>query len=1763
MKTKFMRALALVLAMVLLVTGVPTQAFAEPIDGTAQETIQETEQVDISGEGTTLDGQETTSPDDTNVQDPEQTVKGGAVTDTETQETVSDNLVTDETKVETTVSANTVSANTISGTEGEFYRSLTADEMSAKAALSSDVSVLGSAQEGTDYVSKELIYLCDTEEEAKEAATAYHAIVKSFQYGVAVLEIQESAEQEKGSSVLSAVTKAADATNNLPAVYPNYLRHTCSVNTNNEHFNDPFTKTNHDMFQWYHEKVNSKFVWEAEEQGTIESPDDIVVAVIDTGINTSHQDLSSIIVEAKSVVDGHTELDENGHGSNVAGIIANIANTVGGRGVAEGVKVMAIRVSQRNTSGKYTGQDMGAMSDAAILAALNYAAGSTKNVRVINMSLGGTYYSSSYEAPIKNAREKGIVIVASAGNSNSRGDFYPAYMDGVISVAALNSNMKKASFSNYSPKVDISAPGGEGTADAKATDFYRLEELYASYKGEDNAYSGMCGTSQAAPVVAATAALVIKNVEDYESNRSELTADRVEECLESTAQKISTGYATGAGCVDAAAALGLDTTVSEPVSNIASGQKIASGTTITLDLPDDHEDAVIYYTINGKIPSSTDMEKTGTFIYDSNTGISLNGKGSVTVKAFALLYGKISKTASYTYKYDDSLVGSVTVTSKTGSGEIGVGKKLKLQTEVLPIYAKNQKLVWSSSDTALATVSTAGEVTALAEGDVTITAITTDGSNIQTPFAVTIKPLATAVVGSSDAEYNPCNLAIGQEYSIADSYMIYPSEASQAVTYASSNNKVVTVDSVGLLKAVGSGKATVTFTAADGSGFKDSYQVQVTSVADELVITDKAGLDKTATTLTPVVTYKRNGTVIKPDDSTLSWSFVNGGEYASINPKTGVVKVNGGLSSAQSVKIRAQYQSIYADYDFMIYPLTTGFSYKSGVGNTLSITSGYPLEFKDEFINVAPSATMDVYKYTSSNPSVVSVNATTGHMCTIKPGKATITMTAQDGSKKSCKINFTVYNRLSGVSISNKGNIKVLYPGKSITYEAVASPSTEKLASPYQYWLINNSTVENEYLKIQKGKVTAKSDAAGITDVEKYDICYRYYPSYYEYLFYYNSNYHGAVAAVEVYPAGTTRVNIPTTLNINGIGEKETLTPTSIPDNACQKYYTYTTSNAKVAKVYTDGTILAVGNGTANITVTAGDGSGKKAVCKVTVAQPVTDITVSSKNNQTVLGAGKSLQMTATTNTDAKNKAVTWSVDNTSAATISTKGVLKAKTPLTFGTRVTVTATAADGSGIFNTMDITLYPLATSLTGVPKTMELGTVDVGAYQTEDYFSIQVAPDTACRDNFTVTSSKPAVATATRTGDIVTVTAVSKGTTDIKVVANDGSGKSATCKVTVVKPVESITIASKTGSSVLAAGKSMQFSAVVDAAASNKGITWEFINPESMNQYATLNAKNGTLQAKSNFNEVQFISVKAKAADKSGLESSSLSVALHPTAIASIGITDTNDQPIPKNTVVLYNGNAGGDLNYPNSRGFKLTGVDDLEKFSVTSSNNAIADVTKSGCGFEVTASGKAGTAKVTVKALDGSGKSATLTVTVRRLMDNLYVKSSTGIYDLASGKTLQMSATTSSDATNKKITWDLNDEDKSFASISQRGVLTANKELTAIQIVTVKANAVEGIAEGLRQVTLYPATTTVSITGSNTISVGSNAIITVAAPTTQGSDTPCQKFKVTYTTGSIKVYQTNGSTTNYKVVGLKKGTGTITATALDGSGKKATFKVTVQ
>lgn len=235
------------------------------------------------------------------------------------------------------------------------------------------------------------------------------------------------------------------------------------------------------------EQCEAPEIWQSGERG-----ENVVVAVLDTGVDMNHPDLKNNIIGGRNFTpEGNYKdyTDRNGHGTHCAGTIAASGEILG---VAPDAKLLICKVLDRHGSGNYW----------SIIEGIRYATKwkgpNGEKVRIISMSLGGSENDSKLEEAILEAAARGILIVVASGNEGDNNEetyedqSYPSMYNECITVAACNEEKKLAAFSNNHKQVDVIAAG------------VQVLSTYPQSK-----YAKLSGTSMATPHVSGMLALLI------------------------------------------------------------------------------------------------------------------------------------------------------------------------------------------------------------------------------------------------------------------------------------------------------------------------------------------------------------------------------------------------------------------------------------------------------------------------------------------------------------------------------------------------------------------------------------------------------------------------------------------------------------------------------------------------------------------------------------------------------------------------------------------------------------------------------------------------------------------------------------------------------------------------------------------------------------------------------------------------------------------------------------------------------------------------------------------------------------------------------------------------------------------------------------------------------------------------------------------------------------------------------------------------------
>ena len=663
-------------------------------------------------------------------------------------------------------------------------------------------------------------------------------------------------------------------------------------------------------------------------------------------------------------------------------------------------------------------------------------------------------------------------------------------------------------------------------------------------------------------------------------------------------------------------------------------------------------------------------------------------------------------------------------------------------TTFTPGYAANKQVTWSSSNTAVATVSSAGLVTGKKAGTAVIRATAKDGSGVYGQCTVTVKQYVTQLTLSSTS------VPVIPGKTVTLGITALPADASdKQVSWASSNTAVATVSSAGVVTGLRLGTATITATAKDGSGVKAICTVTVGQPAASVTLNlpkITIGVGQAVSTVTAGVLPAN--AIIKQ----VSWS--------SSNSTVAKVDVTGKITGVKTGTATITATAADGSRKAASVVVTVVSAGRGVTGIKLSLTSAtvYVKKTLTLKATITPtSVSNSTVQWVSSNTAVATVS--NGVVTGVAPGSATITAISSSGISARCTITVTDVP-VSSVTLS-KTSISILI-GSAYQLTATVLPADAK--NKTLTWTSSNVTIATVDTT---GKVTAKALGTATITAK-------------------SNNGKTAACLVTVNPVKITALTLSpasTTISIGKgevLGKKITLKANITPTNATIRTFNWTTTNSKVATVDQNGVVTSVGYGTAIIRATAKDGSGVYGQSTVTVKKYVTQLTLSRTSAPVIPGKTVTLGITVLP-ADAFDKQVSWASSNTAVATVSSAGVV---TGLRLGT-ATITATAKDGSGVKAICTVTVGQPAASVT-----LNLPKITIGVGQAVSTVTAGVLPANAIIKQVSWSSSNSTVAKVDVTGKI---TGVKTGTATITATAADGSRKAASVVVTVVSAGRGVT------------------------------------------------------------------------------------------------------------------------------------------------------------------------------------------------------------------------------------------------------------------------------------------------------------------------------------------------------------------------------------
>ena len=1030
--------------------------------------------------------------------------------------------------------------------------------------------------------------------------------------------------------------------------------------------------------------------------------------------------------------------------------------------------------------------------------------------------------------------------------------------------------------------------------------------------------------------------------------------------------------------------------------------------------------------------------------YVDDKGVVVGKREGVAIITCTTVDGGFSDTCKVSV-----VISAQNVTLNKTSVKIEAGYNYQLVATVTPANTTNKTVVWSSSDETVAKVNSNGLVSVLAGGTCVITATTVSGVSASCTLTVIEYPSGVEV------DSNVRNMYVGQVATLTAT--VLPLTATNRdVTWSTSNDKIVSVNAKGVITALSRGTAIITAKTKVG-GYTATCAV---TVGDKVSVTgliiDSASLDMIkGDSYTILATIEPSNA----SEKTINWSSSNT-SVATVSDTGVVVAVGTGDAVITAVTRDGSYQK---QCKVSVTQPVTGISVTF---DTIKLAKGKSKTLK---ANIEPAdATNKKLIWESSDETVATVTSS-GVIRAKAPGYATILVTTEDGGySASCNVN--VYTAVTGVSIPAetvnipKGEKRILTatiePADAQNQELTWTSSNTDVAK------IDSVTGQITGRAIGTAKITVTTADGGFSD--------------------------SCIVEVVQLATGVTLSFSSVALDA---GKTKTITAAVTPSSATLKSVTWSSSNTAVAKVSSTGKITAVAAGTATITATSKDGAAS-ATCKVTVKQPATKVILKSTSGTDMtkttmkIAVGSSKTVVATLKPDnVTNSEVKFATSNKSIATVSEKGVVKG---LKAGT-VTITVTSADGYAS-QSCKIKIY---TPVKSVSLNKTSLTLKEGSSSTVTH---TVSPSNATYTSVKWTSSNYDVATVDSNGKI---TAKSVGYAEITATTTEG-GKTAVCKVSVVKPVTGVSL-SKSSLRVEVGDKVTLKATIKPSDASNQTVSWK----SSASSVASVSSS-GVVTAK----KLGTATITVTTADGSFKKTCKVEV-----------VKKVKGVELNKSSATIYLGNTltlKADVTPSDATNPAVT---------FTSSDKNIATVSSKGVVTPVSP----GTVTITVKTADGE-YTDTCKVTVKRAVTGISLNKTAA--EVKSDSTLILKATIKpSNATEKTVTWSTSN--KKVATVSDKGVVTPVGKGTA----TITAKSENGL-KATCKVTVYQVVTGVKLSESATVYAGEKVTLKATVQPTNANNQA-----VTWSSSNTAVAKVSSKGV---VTGVKSGTAVITVKTAEGN-----------
>ncbi len=555
-------------------------------------------------------------------------------------------------------------------------------------------------------------------------------------------------------------------------------------------------------------------------------------------------------------------------------------------------------------------------------------------------------------------------------------------------------------------------------------------------------------------------------------------------------------------------------------------------------------------------------------------------------------------------------------------------RSFKISATVMPDFASDKSVVWSSSNENVAVVTKNGEVTGVGAGTAIITCKTADGKvSSQCTVNVRKKVQVQNITLSYGSNTNLESKALYKGKSFVAVAQVSPSNATfKDIKWSSSDSTVAAVDSQGRVTAIKAGKAVIKCTSVDNPMVFAACTVTVKVKATGIVMSqatmkvyETKSKTLTATVLPSDATNKN--VTWKSNDKTIA-KVNSSGNVTGVKPGTTYIVAT---SADGSFVARCKVTVVDLINTTKVTLSKTSLSIKDGSTATLKAT-------------VSPSnATYKTVSWSSSNKKVATVDAN-GKIKAVAPGTVYITAKTKDtGKTAKCKV--TVKAVVPTSVKFTKTSVTVNY-GEIVKIKNLAVVSPSNATDKTLKWTSSNpSIVKVSQAGNVKGLKAGKSAVITVTT---------------------NSGKKTAQITVKVAHVKPTSVKLNKTSVTLSKGGTVTLTPSFAPSNTTVKTVTWSTSDKSVVTVNSKGVVKAVTNGTAVITCKTSN--GKTASCKVTVKViPVKGVYIEESGGLIMYKGSTYTLKAVVVPSNASNKNVTWVSSDTSIATVNSKGKVTAK----------------------------------------------------------------------------------------------------------------------------------------------------------------------------------------------------------------------------------------------------------------------------------------------------------------------------------------------------------------------------------------------------------------------------------------------------------------------------------------------------------------------